>query len=84
MNKIERAIQKTKLLIEATQRQLLITQTEIRCLQEHLETLEVIEANKSIPHSNPTVMIDDEHICKKRWDACEEVKKNETYGRWIY
>ena len=50
MNKIERAIKDVKLSIEHTNRQLLITQTELRCLQEHLETLEVIEANKSIPH----------------------------------
>lgn len=50
MNKIERAIYDAKLHLKEKERQLLITQTELNCLQDHLETLEVIEKNNSIPH----------------------------------
>lgn len=50
MNKIERAIQNVKSDIKNKEKQLLITQTELNCLQGHLQSLEVIEANKSIPH----------------------------------
>jgi hypothetical protein len=32
------------------ERQLLITHTELNCLKDHLETLEVIERNNGIPH----------------------------------
>jgi len=50
MNKIERAIYDVKLYIKEAERQLLIKNTELKCLKEQLETLETIENDKSIPH----------------------------------
>ena len=50
MNKIERAIYDTKLRLEDLKRQRMILIAEINAYQEHLETLEVIEKNKSIPY----------------------------------
>ena len=50
MNKIERAIYDVKLHIKDKERQFLIAQTELNSLRDHLQTLEIIEANKLIPH----------------------------------
>lgn len=79
MNKIERAIHDIKLHLDNLKKDKLILIAEIGAFQNQLDALENIERNKSIPHSHHTVQIDDEHICRKRWDAWEEVKKSETY-----
>jgi hypothetical protein len=79
MNKIERAISDIKLHLGNLKMDKVILNAEISAFEKQLEALESIERNKSIPHSNPMVQIDDEHICKKRWDAWEEVKKSQTY-----
>ena len=50
MNKIERAIYDVKMYIKEAERQLLIKTTELKSLKEQLNTLEVIESDKSIPH----------------------------------
>jgi len=50
MNKIERAIYDVKMYIREAERQLLIKTTELKSLKEQLNTLEVIESDKSIPH----------------------------------
>jgi hypothetical protein len=50
MNKIERAIYDVKLHIKDKERQLLITQTELKTLKEQLNTLEVIYDDNSIPN----------------------------------
>ena len=50
MNKIERAIDDVKLHIKHKKKQLLIEQTELNCLKDHLHILEIIEADKSIPY----------------------------------
>ena len=52
MNKIEKAIYDVKLHIREKERQLLICQTELKSLKEQLDTLEVIQKDKSIPHSS--------------------------------
>ena len=50
MNKIERAIYDTKLRLEDLKRRRMLLIAEINSFEEHLETLEIIERNKSIPH----------------------------------
>lgn len=50
MNKIEAAIHDAKIHIAAKERQLLVCQTELKSLNEHLKTLEIIQNDKSIPH----------------------------------
>ncbi len=50
MNKIERAIYDVKLHIKDKERQLLICQTELKSLKDQLNTLEVIQDDKSIPN----------------------------------
>lgn len=49
MNKIERAIYDVKLQISNKEIQVLICETELKSLRKHLETLEVIQDNESIP-----------------------------------
>jgi len=57
MTKIERAILKVKLQIlegerqsKVKERELLIIQTQLKCLTEQLDLLEVIKDDKSIPN----------------------------------
>jgi hypothetical protein len=50
MNKIERAIYDTKLRLEDLKRRRMLLIAEINSFEEHLETLETINRNKSIPH----------------------------------
>jgi hypothetical protein len=50
MNKIERAIYDVKSHIKYKEKQLLIAETELNSLRDHLHTLEIIQADKSIPH----------------------------------
>jgi hypothetical protein len=50
MNKIERAIHDTKSRLEDLKRRRMLLIAEINSFEEHLETLETINRNKSIPH----------------------------------
>jgi len=50
MNKIEKAIYDTKLRLEDLKRQRMILIAEINAYNDHLQTLESIEKNKSIPN----------------------------------
>jgi hypothetical protein len=50
MNKIERAIYDTKLRLEDLKRRRMLLIAEINSFEEHLQTLESIERDKSIPH----------------------------------
>lgn len=50
MNKIERAIYDCKLHINALERDMLVLSTELKTFKKQLDTLEMIEHDKSIPH----------------------------------
>jgi hypothetical protein len=51
MNKIERAIYDVQLHIKNKEREILVSQAELKTLKEQLGTLEVIRDDKHIPHS---------------------------------
>lgn len=53
MNKIEKAIYDTKLRIKKKEDDRIILIAEINLLREQLETLEIIERDKSIPYIQP-------------------------------
>ncbi len=55
MNKIERAIYDVNLHIKDKERQLLVLQVELKTLKEQRDTLEIIQADKSIPYSTPEI-----------------------------
>lgn len=50
MNKIEKAIYDTKLRISRKEQDRIILLAELNILKEQLETLEIIERDKSVPH----------------------------------
>lgn len=50
MNKIERAIYDTKLRISKKEQDRIILLAELNTLKEQLETLEIIERDKSVPY----------------------------------
>jgi len=54
MNKIERAIYDTKLRLKKKEEDRMILIAEILCLKEQLDTLEIIERDKLIPHQTET------------------------------
>lgn len=74
MNKIERAIADTKSNIEGLRKDRMILEAEIETYEKQLAALESIERNKSIPHSNPQVKVDNESILKARWETWDIVK----------
>jgi hypothetical protein len=79
MNKIERAIADTKLHIDNLRRDRMILIAEIEAFEKQLSALESIERNKSIPHSNPKIIVDNETILKERWEAWKIDKEKEVY-----
>lgn len=76
MNKIERAIADTKLHIDNLRKDRMILIAEIDAFEKQLSALESIERNKSIPHSNPKIVVDNETILKARWETWDIVKRN--------
>jgi hypothetical protein len=68
MNKIERAIEDVKMEISRMQKVKIATEARLEAYLETLESLESIERNHSIPHSNPTVVVTKEEIAMKRFD----------------
>jgi hypothetical protein len=52
MNKIERAIYDIRLQIKDKERKLLVSETELKCLNNQLDTLLIIEEDKSIPYES--------------------------------
>jgi len=50
MNKIERAIYDVNLQIKDKEYKVLIAETELKSLKQQLNTLLIIEEDKSIPH----------------------------------
>lgn len=56
MNKIERAIYDAKLHLKEAEKQSMILLAEIKVRKAHLETLELIENDKSIPHQENILM----------------------------
>lgn len=68
MNKIERAISDTKQHLSNLQKDKIILTSEITAFQCQLDSLEAIERNHSIPHSNPCVVVTKEEIAMKRLD----------------
>ena len=54
MNKIERAIYDAKLYLKDSELQSQLLLREIKVRKEHLETLEAIQRDKSIPHQEKT------------------------------
>jgi hypothetical protein len=77
MNKIERAIADTKLHIDNLRKDRMILIAEIDAFEKQLSALESIERNKSIPHCNPKIVVDNETILKARWETWDIVKRNE-------
>lgn len=76
MNKIERAIQDVKKEIKRMQNVKVSIEARLEAYQEQLELLEFIEGNKSIPHSNPKVIITKEEIAIKRFHEWELYNKD--------
>jgi len=68
MNKIERAIQDVKMEIKRMQNVKVSIEARLEAYLEQLESLESIEMNKSIPHSNPSVVVTKEEIAMNRFD----------------
>lgn len=68
MNKIERAIQDVKTEIRRMQQVKIATEARLEAYLETLESLESIESNNNIPHSNPCVVVTKEEIAMKRFD----------------
>jgi len=79
MNKIERAIADTKLHIDNLRKDRMILIAEIDAFEKQLSALESIERNKSIPHSNPKIVVDNETILKARWEAWKIDREKEVY-----
>lgn len=52
MNKIERAIYDTKLYINKLEQDRMVLIAKINAYKEHLDTLETIARDKSIPHDS--------------------------------
>jgi hypothetical protein len=76
MNKIERVISDTKLHIDNLRKTRMILIAEIEAFEKQLSALESIERNKSIPHSNPKIVVDNETILKARWKTWDIVKRH--------
>jgi hypothetical protein len=76
MNKIERAIADTKLHIDNLRKDRMILIAEIEAFEKQLSALESIERNKSIPHSNPFVVVTKEEIAIKRFDEWKLYNKD--------
>jgi len=68
MNKIEIAIRDIKTHLDNLQKDKIILNAEISAFQKQLDALECIERNKSIPHSNPCVVVTKDEIARKRFD----------------
>ena len=68
MNKIEIAIRDIKTHLDNLQKDKIILNAEISAFQKQLDALESIERNKSIPHSNPCVVVTKDEIARKRFD----------------
>ena len=76
MNKIERAISDIKQHLSNLKIDKVILNAEISAFEKNLEALESIERNKSIPYSNPTVMVTKEEIAMKRFDEWKLYNKD--------
>jgi hypothetical protein len=79
MNKIERAIEDVKMEIKRMQRVKIATEARLEAYLETLESLESIEQNKHIPHSNPQIVVDNETILKERWESWKIDREKQVY-----
>ena len=68
MNKIERAIEDTKIELKRLRNNKICIDAKIEALEEQLESLDSINRNHQVPHSNPTVVVTKEEIAIKRFD----------------
>jgi hypothetical protein len=76
MNKIERAIQDVKTEISRMQKAKIAAEARIEAYLETLESLESIERDNHIPHSNPTVVVTKDEISMKRFDEWKLYNKD--------
>ena len=79
MNKIERAIKDTTTELKRLRNNKLCIDSKIEVLEEQLESLESIERDKSIPYSNPQIVVDNETILKERWESWKIDREKEVY-----
>lgn len=77
MNKIQKAIEDTKIELKRLRNNKICIDAKIEALEEQLEVLDSINRNHQVPHS--ILLVTKEEIIKKRWDAFDEVKKSGMY-----
>lgn len=68
MNKIERAIEDVKMEVKRMQNVKISIEARLEAYLEQLDSLESINNQVSIPHSNPCVLVTKEEIARKRFD----------------
>lgn len=76
MNKIERAIQDIKMEVKRMQNVKISIEARLEAYLEQLDSLESINNQVSIPHSNTIIEVTKEQILKKRWQEWEEYNKD--------
>ena len=79
MNKIERAIEFTRIELGRLRNNKLCIDAKIEALEEQLESLESIERRNTYPHSNPQIVVDNETILKERWESWKIDREKEVY-----
>lgn len=79
MNKIQRAIEDVQTEITRMQKVKIATEARLDAYLETLESLKSIELDKSIPHVDGVVKVDESLIAKQRWSSWEDVKQQEIY-----